>query len=90
MPTQTFLIEAYASRFDGAAEGRLRAGCEAAAADGVAFLGAVHVPADEMTLSLVAAPDETRLLQVLEAASVGYDRIVPAEARHLARVRPRG
>lgn len=87
MRTRTFLIETYAAAFDGAAEGRLRAGCDAAG-DGVVYLGAVHVPADEMTLTLVVAPDEDRLRGLLSAAGVAFDRIVPAEARHLEQVRP--
>jgi len=87
MPNPTYLIETYAAAFDGAAEARLRRGCRAAA--DVEFLGAVHVPADEMTLTLVSAPDEARLRELLAAAVVAFDRIVPAEARHLERVRPR-
>jgi hypothetical protein len=87
MPDSTFLIETYAAAFDGAAEARLRLGCEAAV--GVELLGSVHVPADEMTLMLVSAPDEARLRELLAAAVVSFDRIVPAEARHLERIRPR-
>ncbi len=87
MPSRTFLIESYASAFDVEAEARLRGACREAQA--VAFLGAVHVPADEMTLTLVAAPDEARLRELLAAALVAFDRIVPAEARHVERVRPR-
>jgi hypothetical protein len=88
MPSQTFLIEAYAAAFDEAAGERLRDRC-IAASDGMEFLGAVHVPADEMTLMLVTAPDEARLREMLAAAGVAFDRIVPAEARHFERVRPR-
>ena len=89
MPNPTFLVESYAAAFDGAAEARLRSGCRAAG-DGVEFLGAVHVPADEMTLMLVVAPDEARLRALLTAATVAFDRVVPAEARHVERLRPRG
>jgi len=89
MPNLTFLVESYAATFDGAAEARLRRTCRAAG-DGVEFLGAVHVPADEMTLMLIVAPDEARLRGLLAAATAAFDRIVPAEARHLERLRPRG
>ena len=88
MASTTFLIEAYAAAFDAEAEERLRHGCRAAG-EGVEILGAVHVPADEMTLMLVTAPDEAGLRELLASASVAFDRIVPAEAWHLERVRPR-
>jgi hypothetical protein len=88
MPSPTFLVETYAASYDGAAEARLGESCRAAAASGVELLGTVHVPADEMTLTLISAPSEARVRELLAAAGVAFDRIVTAEARHLEQVGP--